>query len=273
MSLVPIPTNVGHIHEKVVDLYSRLQYAQRTPEWYEVRRDLITASEASSALRIKPFAGFKGCPREDLMLTKLNKPKHFCGMAMQHGIHYEDEACRFAMKILEKTHLEFGLIVHKEYPWLAASPDGITTDGFCVEIKCPLRRKIIPGVIPHHYMPQIQVQMEVCDIEETIFIQYKPAHMTDSGEPYADITFVKRDREWFAKHKETLQSFWEELNERRKFHIPDDGKEDENILEIDDSLYETFREYVREYSDDMISVSCIINDDLYSEEVHYEKQF
>lgn len=273
MSVIKPPTNVGEIHPKVLDLYKRPQYAQRTPEWYEVRRGLITASEASAALKIKPFAGFKGCPREELMLTKLNKPKSFSGMAMQHGIHYEDEACAYAMNILGKTHLEFGLIVHKDYPWLAASPDGITTDGMCIEIKCPLRRKIIPGEVPHHYYPQIQVQMEVCDLEETAFIQYKPSSMTEDGKPYADITIVKRDREWFKKNKMLLQNFWEELEERRKTHIPEEGMPDENVIEIDDNLYSVHVEYTREYAETIDEVTCYIYDKLFDNHVEYIKEF
>ncbi|AGE57767.1 hypothetical protein ATCVNTS1_776R [Acanthocystis turfacea Chlorella virus NTS-1] len=276
MAFFAPPSHLGNIHPKVLELYTRPQYAQRTPEWYDVRRGLITASEAASAMNVKPFAGFKGSPREELMLTKLNKPRSFTGMAMQHGIAYEDEACAFAMDKLGKKHLEFGLIVHKDYPWLAASPDGLTTDGLCVEIKCPTRRKIIPGVVPHHYIPQIQVQMEVCDVEETIFIQYKPAHMSETGEPFADITFVKRDREWFEQNKQILQQFWEELVDRRKTHIPEEGKPDENVLEIVDGLYTTELDYTREYGHEenlQTGELCFIDDDVFTTGAYYKKQF
>jgi putative phage-type endonuclease len=280
MSVLPIPTDVGNIHPKVQSLYTRLQYAQRTPEWYEVRRGLITASEAAAAMGIKPFAGFKGCPREELMQTKLNKPKSFSGMAMQHGVHYETEACDYAMDILGKKNLEFGLLVHPEFPWLAASPDGITTDGMCVEIKCPLLRKIVPGEVPHHYQSQLQIQMEVCNIDETLFIQYRPAHMTEDGNPYVDITRVARDREWFANHRDTLKNFWEEMQDRRKSHIPREGAPDENVLEIDDELYVKDKEYVREFVDDVVIVGeivshtqCSIVDDLFEGSKDYERQF
>jgi putative phage-type endonuclease len=276
MSVIQPPLDVGPIHEKVLKLYERPQYAQRTPAWYEIRRGLITASEAAAALGIKPFQGFKGSPREELMLTKLNKPRSFSGMAMQHGVHYENEACDYAMNILGKTNLEFGLIVHPELPWLAASPDGITTDGLCVEIKCPLRRKIVPGEVPHHYYPQIQIQMEVCNIDETLFIQYKPNHMTEGGDPYVDITRVARDREWFAKHRGALQNFWEEMEERRILHIQVDGKADENVIEIVDDLYDIPREYIRETEDlsenDEASL-CEIADKLYDTQKTYVRQF
>jgi len=272
MSLVPVPENVGPLDPRVERLFSRLQYAQRTPEWYVVRRGLITASEAAAALGIKPFAGFKGSPREELMNTKLNKPRNLTGMAMQHGIHHEAEACEFAMKLLGKTNLEFGLLVHPRFPWLAASPDGITTDGCCVEIKCPLRRKIIPGVVPHHYMPQIQVQMEVCDLEETLFIQYKPGHMTEDGTQFVDIATIRRDRDWFERHRSELQKFWEEMTERRKHHVPQDSSDDENTLDIDDDLYLVEKEYTRMFDDDCV-VPCAIEDDIYNDSKEYIRDY
>ena len=180
------------------------------------------------------------------------------------------------MKILGKKNLEFGLLVHSDFPWLAASPDGITTDGMCVEIKCPLRRKIVPGEVPHHYFPQIQIQMEVCNIDTTLFIQYKPCHMTD-GDPYIDIALIQRDREWFARHKPILQQFWEEMEERRKTHVPLEGMPDENVIEIDDNLYLESKDYIREFTDDNIfidaCISCAIVDDLFENSKNYTREF
>ena len=62
------------LHPRVDQLLQRKQYPQRTPEWYEVRKGLMTASEAAGALGIKPFEGFKGNPREELLFKKLNNP-------------------------------------------------------------------------------------------------------------------------------------------------------------------------------------------------------
>jgi putative phage-type endonuclease len=273
MSIIQIPSNVdvSTLHPKVIDLFKRPQYEQRTAEWFAVRRGLITASEAAAALGVKPFAGFKGCPREELMQTKLNKPGHFSGMAMSHGTFYESEACEHAMKILGKRQFEFGLLVHPDYPWLAASPDGITADGYCLELKCPMRRKIVPGEVPHHYESQIQIQMEVCDMEETIFAQYKPAHMCDGDEPYMDITIVKRDREWFARNLPILKLFHDEMEERRLTHVPQEPPPDENVCEIDEDMYSVEREYVREFCE--FDVPCNVSDDMYSCAREYAREF
>jgi hypothetical protein len=68
--------------------------------------------------------------------------------------------------------LEFGLITHPEYPWLGASPDGITEDGVMIEIKCPFRRKIT-GIPPFYYWIQVQLQLEVCNLDYCDFVEYE----------------------------------------------------------------------------------------------------
>lgn len=265
MSIVPIPAdvNITTLHPRVVDLFEKPQYEQRTPAWYEVRKTLMTASESSSALKIKPFAGFKGCPREDLMMKKLNVIP-VVGMALQHGVKHEAEAAEMAMRILGERMFDFGLVVHDDYPWLGASPDGITARGYCVEIKCPMRRTIIPGHVPHHYYPQVQVQMEVCNVDFCYFIQYKPAFMNEGGHPFIDIVVVERDRMWFNERKDILLEFYTDLMERKKTHVT--VTEVASILdEVDETMYGKDRDpYVREFGDHVEIVPCVVSDDLYT---------
>jgi putative phage-type endonuclease len=153
------------------------QYEQRTPEWYEVRRGLMTASNAASALGIKPFASFTGDVKRDAIENIVHR-KFKGNVATRHGVKYEDEVREKFDKIMHRTTREYGLIVHADVhgpetglPWLAASPDGITNlYGEMLEIKCPWRRQIVPGEVPHHYFPQIQTQLEVCDLEVCYFV-------------------------------------------------------------------------------------------------------
>lgn len=207
------------MHPKVAELLTRPQWAQRTQEWYDIRRTLLTASDVAGALDIKPYASYRGSPRADLLQKKLeNKP--FSNIFTAHGQKYEDEARDMMASVLGETVLDFGLLVHPGLPWLAASPDGITTTGKCVEIKCPLRRAIEPGVIPHHYMPQVQVQMAVCDLDSTLFVQYRPAHMNPDNRPFLDITVVERDRGWFDAHVPAMKAFYDEYMAARETYEP-----------------------------------------------------
>lgn len=224
------------MHPAVTKLLQRKQWAQRTPEWYDIRKGLVTASDAAAILGIPPFASFKGDPRAETLEKKLSSAP-LRSMAAVHGVKYEQEACDAAMRALGETAIEFGLLVHEKLPWLAASPDGITTNGFAIEIKCPTRRRIEPGHIPHHYYPQVQVQMEVCDVPATYFIQYKPGFLTDDGIPFLDIVVIERDKQWFADHVDELHAFWKEYMDLRRVRGEQTVTDDDQGCLICDDLY------------------------------------
>ncbi len=231
---IPEHVDPTRLHPNTRELFGRQQWAQRTPEWYAKRRDLLTASDVAAALGVPPFKSYRGDPRAELLRKKLdNAPLQ--GMFLVHGVKYEDEARDLAMAALGETCYDFGLLVHPHHTWLAASPDGITASGRAVEIKCPLKRDIVPGEIPHHYWPQVQVQMEVCNVDQTIFVQYKPAFLTQNGKPFVDIVVIERDRRWFETNVGTMRAFWEEYMSKRVDHVPVPGA----------------------------TVECCINDDLY----------
>ena len=226
------------VHPDAQRVLAREQLQQRTPPWYEARRGLLTASDAAAALDIPPFKSYKGRPRAELLERKLaNRPLR-C-MAVLHGQSLETEACDLMAERLGERVFEVGLLRHETLPWLAASPDGVTASGLCVEIKCPIKRRIEPGVVPHHYWPQVQVQMEVCDLDRTVFVQYKPARLSDTREPELDVAYVDRDRAWFARNKDALHAFWSEYMAARDTHVWEPEPPAPPCL-VDDALYDDF---------------------------------
>ena len=110
-----------------------------------------------------------------LLLRKCGKGPKFQGNeATRHGEKYEDEArIIYEQRHNEVVH-ELGLCPHPKYTFLGGSPDGVSESGKLVEIKCPMMREI-KREVPEHYMPQLQLCMEILDLEEADFIQYKPA--------------------------------------------------------------------------------------------------
>ena len=64
------------------------------------------------------------------------------------------------------------------------------------QIKCPVSREITSEV-PPHYRPQLQLQLEVLDLEEADFVQFRPADLWRQEEFV--ITRVKRNREWWDR--------------------------------------------------------------------------
>ena len=203
------------LHPQVAKLLALPQVAQRSKEWYELRRGRVTASEVAGILDIKPFASFSGSPRQEVLLRKAfpddERYKFSGNIFTEHGIKYEDEARELYESRSGRKVLEFGLILHPDLPHFGASPDGITTCGRLVEIKCPLSRKIVPGECCAHYLPQCLFSMEVLNLEVCDFIQYQPLSITWPKPAVYDVTTIQRDREWFKRVSPNLDSFRAEL--------------------------------------------------------------
>lgn len=147
------------------------QVEQRTPEWYAEARDLLTASEIGDL--------WKGPGTRAAVVMKKAKEQILGGPAPRHcvprqetnamlwGQRYEPVVKRILEEQTKSTILELGRIRHRSIARLAASPDGLYTEGEfagrLVEIKCPPSRVIEEGKVPQGYWCQMQLQMEVCD--------------------------------------------------------------------------------------------------------------
>ena len=144
------------MHPNVKRLIDRVYAAQKSEEWLRLRGNMLTASDAASAIGCNKYETPHG-----LLLKKCGKGEKFTGNeATRHGEKYEDEArILFEERYGEVVH-EIGLCPHPEHDWLGGSPDGITESNCLVEIKCPMMRKITPEV-PEHYMPQVQLCLEI----------------------------------------------------------------------------------------------------------------
>ena len=193
------------MHEQVKFLISKDYAAQRSDEWLKLRGTMLTASDLASAIGDNKYETPDG-----LIVKKCGFNKFTGNEATAHGNKYEDEARDIYCEKYNEVSHEIGLFQHPTIPWLGGSPDGITESGKLLEIKCPLRRVITPEV-PEHYMPQLQLLMEVLDLEEAIFIQYKPMEITWPKEPEFVVTEVPRDRKWFAEKLPIMDAFWKRV--------------------------------------------------------------
>lgn len=190
------------MHPQIEKLISKEYAAQRTAEWLELRGNMLTASDAATAIGMNPYEKPEG-----LILKKCGHNKFDGNQATFHGNKYEDEARDIYCEQYDEVCHEIGLYPHPKYKWLGGSPDGITQSGKLVEIKCPLKRKITPEV-PVYYMPQIQLLLDILNLDEAVFIQYKPYEITWPGPMEFCVTEVKRDREWFAQQLPVMEAFW-----------------------------------------------------------------
>ena len=190
--------------ERARELIAQEYAEQRSQEWLDLRENMITASDAASAI------GESRYESEDAFVKKkVLRTKWAGNAATEHGTRLEPLVRDlYDAKYNRKSH-EIGLVQHREYPWLGASPDGITEDGILVEIKCPMSRKI-EAKVPKHYWPQVQLQLEITDLEECDFVQYRPAK-NESSEAEFVVVRVQRDREWFAKALPVLERVWQRV--------------------------------------------------------------
>ncbi len=197
---------------------------QRSEAWLKLRGQMLTASDVASAIGSNKYQ-----TPLDLILKKCGLGEPFLGNeATAHGTKLEPRAIEmFEERYNEKVH-ELGLIPHKSYPWLGGSPDGLTDTNCLIEVKCPFRRKIIPGEVPLCYESQIQVCMEIMNVESCFFIQYSPDFLTWPSPEVFDVTIVPRDREWFNKYLPIMDDFWKKVLYYRE-HIDEIPKPVEKV--------------------------------------------
>lgn len=187
---------INEKEQKIIGLREIPQPQQRTPEWYQFRWNLITASNAWKAFesqstinqliyeKCQPIKKFDDNNGDDVKMVNTNSSLHW-------GQKYEP----LSVLIYEhkyKTQVEdFGCIQHPIHKFIGASPDGINIDkngdryGRMLEIKNVVSRDI-NGIPKKEYWVQMQLQMEVCDLDECDFLETK---FTE----YSDYTAYKND--------------------------------------------------------------------------------
>lgn len=139
---------------------------QGTTEWLTERMKFLTASIIAVALGIKGPAA-----RKKLIEEKATKKSTFVGGAATHwGNLFEYVVIMIYEDMYSVTVYDLGLIKHKVHDFLAASSDGLSSDGINLEIKCPPSRTI-DGRIPIQYWNQMQLQMSVLNVPMSHFIE------------------------------------------------------------------------------------------------------
>jgi len=186
--------------QKIIGLRDIPQPVQRTPEWYQFRWNLITASNAWKAFesqstinqliyeKCQPIKKFDDNNGDDEQVKMVNT-----NTSLHWGQKYEP----LSVLIYEhkyKTQVEdFGCIQHPTYKFIGASPDGINVNkssdryGRMLEIKNVVSRDI-NGIPKKEYWVQMQLQMEVCDLDECDFLETKFTEYPDYNAYKNDIT-------------------------------------------------------------------------------------
>lgn len=174
---------------------------QRSPEWFEARKGVITGSRVGSILGVNPYAKPEDVMRE-MVREHFGAEKEFKGnAATNHGERLEPVALACYEREAKVSVTQTGFVKHDDHDWLGASPDGLVGIDGGLEIKCPYWAKEPYSVHDKpSYYAQCQHVMEVCDIEWMDFFCY-----------INDDTFLmerlERDRNWFKNALPTLRDF------------------------------------------------------------------
>jgi putative phage-type endonuclease len=177
------------IEQKIQRLRDTPQPVQRTPEWYQFRWNLITASNAWKAFETPSSINqliYEKCQplksaddEEEVKMINVNSPMHW-------GQKYEPATVMVYEHNYNTTVEDFGCIQHPVYSFVGASPDGIVVNhdsdrfGRMLEIKNVVSREI-NGIPKKEYWTQMQLQMEVCDLDDCDFLETKFTEYPDES--------------------------------------------------------------------------------------------
>lgn len=206
-----------YVKAQINILRNKPQPTQRTKEWYEFRHNLITASNAYKAFENQSTQNqliYEKCQplNQELYIDKNDENEEKdenenendekyeikeikatkeivmvnTNTTLHWGQKYEPLSVKYYEHIYGTKIEDFGCIQHETYMCLGASPDGINVDpettryGRMLEIKNIVNREI-DGIPKKEYWIQMQLQMEVCDLDECDFLETKFTEYPDSN--------------------------------------------------------------------------------------------
>jgi len=145
---------------------------QNTPEWLEMRKKYIGASDAPIIMGVSPWTTPLQLWERKLNLAEEKQQTQ----AMKSGTDLEPIAREIFIRD-SGVPVSPKVMFHPRYKWMMASMDGISSSGkTAVEIKCPQNPRdheiACRGEVPEKYLPQLQHQMEVCDLDTIFYLSF-----------------------------------------------------------------------------------------------------
>jgi hypothetical protein len=187
LSPPPQKKTTQEISDAIQWLKDQPQQEQRTNEWYIDRHNMITASSVWKVFGSQSVVNqliYEKCVPIDVNKCS---PAH---VNTDSPLHWGQKFEHLSVKIYEDTFktkiAEFGCIKHSNPNYhVGASPDGINVCpnsplyGRALEIKNVVSRPIT-GIPKNEYWIQVQIQLEICKLDECDFLE------TQFKTPYDD---------------------------------------------------------------------------------------
>lgn len=177
---------------------------QGSLEWKEYRKSRIGASDAPPIMGTSPWKTSYQLWREKIGSENSNQMTY----SMQRGLALEDAARQELEKITGDLYLPI-VKEHPELPWMIASLDGVDqSNTYAIEIKCPSTADhniALAGNIPDKYFPQLQHQLEVCQMDKALYFSFDGSHGV--------IVTVYRDDKYIKEMLKKEKEFWNFMQE------------------------------------------------------------
>jgi putative phage-type endonuclease len=244
------------IKQQILYLRNVPQPEQRTSEWYEMRHNLITASNAWKAFHTQSSINqliYEKCEpinTEKFASVNVDSPFHW-------GQKYEPVSVMFYEEKYNTKIEDFGCIPDINNKFLGVSPDGINVKydsdlyGRMLEIKNPISR-IINGIPKREYWIQMQLQMSVCGLNECDFLETSFKEYNSYDEFITDGNFNKTKD---GKQKGIMLNFLRDQKPIYEYAPLNISESEYKIWEakkmkqhIDDTWIKNIYYYLHEYS-------------------------
>ncbi|KAM4694122.1 uncharacterized protein O3C94_004548 [Discoglossus pictus] len=221
--------------EDIAKIEKETRGQRENPEWYNWRKNRITASLAHQISHSKFVNQKSDKIPYSYLYSVVGKGRRVQTPAMNWGIRNEKRAVqefeRLATKLPELKGRQIkvescGLFIHPDESWLAASPDGLVKDGHtgetlgALEVKCPYKYKdyTVRKACEsrnfyltldsdsytlrknHTYYTQVQCQLAVTQLSLAYFVVY-----TNKETAIANVKF---DPEFWEETKSKLKKFY-----------------------------------------------------------------
>lgn len=183
---------------------------QRTPEWFDVRRGVVTASSVGTLITpktIKPAANPKSRALvEQLVAERISgwtDPTHM-NDDMWRGVLEEDRAVAvYAEHYAPVTRS--GFMTEDRFGFtIGYSPDGLIAEDGLLEVKCPRAKAhvqtILADAVPEQYMAQCQTALLVSGRDYLDYVSFV------GGLPLYRKR-VEPDEKWFAAIVDAVGAF------------------------------------------------------------------
>jgi putative phage-type endonuclease len=193
--------------------------AQRSEEWFESRRGLVTASRIKDIAKKQKNGSFyatRETYKNQLIAEIITgvSVKIPTSEAMQHGIDTEDMARKEYSEIVWDDVVEAPFVKHPRIERSGASPDALVGIEGLLEVKCPttvthvltLRENKMPE--DHNY--QVQWQMACTGRKYCDFMSYDP-RLPEQYRIYLER--IDRDDLFIAQLEEIVVNFLKEVDE------------------------------------------------------------